>query len=201
MEQKLNKEKYLKRVIIATWIALAICFIIKLFGGNFFEIICNNQTFISICEFCDSNIVAYTLIAILVNVTNMVFLTLAMCCVWKLSKLQLIVVIISNAIASCFKIFISREFGLIFDIINGVIIPCLFTIKTPRRHWFVILGNVLLIVFQLVSMFIKNIGFGFIPTNGMLISLIYTIDVFIMLILYYLYANLLRIKKENNNNG
>ena len=55
MEQKLNKEKYIKRVIIVCWVALAICFVIKLFGGNFFQIICENETFIAICEFCDNN--------------------------------------------------------------------------------------------------------------------------------------------------
>ena len=48
--EKLDKERYLKRVIIVCWIALAICFGIKLFGGNLFEIMCNNENFIKVCE-------------------------------------------------------------------------------------------------------------------------------------------------------
>ena len=37
-----TKDKYnrvIKRSIILCWIALAICFIVKIFGGNFFEIV------------------------------------------------------------------------------------------------------------------------------------------------------------------
>ena len=41
--EKLDKEKYLKRVIIVCWIALGLCFGIKLFGGNLFEIMCRKQ--------------------------------------------------------------------------------------------------------------------------------------------------------------
>lgn len=41
-----TKDKYnrvIKRSIILCWIALAICFIVKIFGGNFFEIVVHND--------------------------------------------------------------------------------------------------------------------------------------------------------------
>lgn len=53
-----TKDKYnrvIKRSIILCWIALAICFIVKIFGGNFFEIATTNQQFIKLCNFIDNN--------------------------------------------------------------------------------------------------------------------------------------------------
>ena len=41
-----TRDKYnrvIKRSIILCWIALAICFIVKIFGGNFFEIVVHND--------------------------------------------------------------------------------------------------------------------------------------------------------------
>ena len=53
-----NEDNYkrivLKRMIIVCWILLAICFGIKLFGGNFFNIICTNEKFIEVCNFIDN---------------------------------------------------------------------------------------------------------------------------------------------------
>ena len=43
-----TKDKYnrvIKRSIILCWIALAICFIVKIFGGNFFEIVVHRGLF------------------------------------------------------------------------------------------------------------------------------------------------------------
>ena len=69
-----------------------------------------------------------------------------------------------------------------------------FTIKTPRKHYKIILSNLLLVLFQAVSMFVRNLGFQVLnEADGILISFIYSIDVTIMLVLYYLYSN---IKKE-----
>ena len=55
MEEKLNKQKFIKRVIIGAWITLALCFVIKLFGGNFFNIICENENFIAVCNYADNH--------------------------------------------------------------------------------------------------------------------------------------------------
>ena len=62
--ERLDKVKYLKRVITVAWIALALCFVIKLFGGNLFEIVCHNETFIAICNYADSHLWASYFIGI-----------------------------------------------------------------------------------------------------------------------------------------
>ena len=78
MEQKLDKIKYIKRVIIVCWGALALCFIIKLFGGNFFQIICENETFIAICDYADKNLWCYCIIVSLHSIVSSYLAVLAM---------------------------------------------------------------------------------------------------------------------------
>ena len=50
-----DKARLLRRVIIISWISLALCFVIKIFGGNFFEIICENPNYKALCEYADNN--------------------------------------------------------------------------------------------------------------------------------------------------
>lgn len=193
--EKLNKTKYLKRVIIVCWIALAICFAIKIFGGNFFEIVCENENFIKVCEFADNHIWAYYIISLLYCYVSNYFLILAMCGKWKFSRNELIIFSITVATVCGIKLF-STTLGIIFDIWQAVIMPCLFTLKQPKRHLWVLAGNISILLFQLISMFIKNLSLGIATNNGLLIGIIYCIDVTIMIFLYYLYTNFLLQRKE-----
>ena len=58
-DDKDYKEIILKRAIILCWILLIICFIIKLCGGNYFNIMCNNENFIRFCNFIENSIIKY----------------------------------------------------------------------------------------------------------------------------------------------
>lgn len=190
--EKLDKERYLKRVIIVCWIALAICFGIKLFGGNLFEIMCENENFIKVCEYADNHFWAFYIISASYCYVSLYFLELAMIGKWKYSKSELIIftaTILIGIIVKSQNIVLS----LLYDVWQGVLMPIVFTRKDKKRFWFVLLGNALLVVFQLISMFIKNIHVGWITQNGTLCSAIFSIDVLLMIVLYYLYSN---IKKE-----
>lgn len=194
--EKLDKERYLKRVIVVCWIALAICFGIKLFGGNLFEIMCENENFIKVCEYADSHFWAYNLINALNSFVLTYFYTLAVCQKLKYEKWQLIIVLITIAIGIPIKTY-SQIFGLVFDVWQMILMPCLFTIKYPKRHWNVLIGNILVVIFQVVSMFVKNIGIKVLTSESVLTMMIFSIDVFLMVILYYLYSNV----KGGNKNG
>lgn len=194
--EKLDKQKYLKRVIIVCWIALGICFAIKLFGGNLFEIMCENENFIKVCEYADNNAWAYYLINGINSFVLSYFYVLAMCQKIKYTKAEFIILLFSVVLSICIKAN-SQVLGFVFDIWQAVIMPCVFTIKTPRKHWNVIIGNILVVIFQLVSMFVKNIGIKVLTGESVLTTIIFSIDVFLMVILYYLYANV----KGKNKNG
>ena len=196
--EKLDKERYLKRVIIVCWIALAICFGIKLFGGNLFEIMCNDENFIKVCEYADSHVWADFVLSSLYCFVSMYFLVLAMCGKYKYERWQLIVLIVTVLVGTIVKIY-NNILGVVFDVWQGIIMPCLFTLKSPNRHKFVILGNGLLLVFQMVSIFVKDIDYIIVTDYGLLTGIIYSLDVLLMIFIYYLYSNVLAQRKEKTN--
>lgn len=196
--EKLDKERYLKRVIIVCWIALAICFGIKLFGGNLFEIMCENENFIKVCEYADNHFWADFVLSSLYCFVSLYFLVLAMCGKYKYERWQLIVLIITVLVGTIVKIY-NNILGVVFDVWQGIIMPCLFTLKSPNRHKFVILGNGLLLVFQMVSIFVKDIDYIIVTDYGLLTGIIYSLDVLLMIFLYYLYSNVLAQRKEKTN--
>ena len=184
----LEKERYLKRVIIVCWIALGICFGIKLFGGNLFEIMCNNENFIKVCEYADNHWWAYYLLNGIYCFISLHFLLLAMIGKWKFTRTQLII-FSTTLIIGLFVKSINPIISFIYDIWQGVLMPILFTLKNKKRILYVLIGNGLLIAFQLLSLFVKNVGIDIITNNGTLVTLIFGIDVLLMIMLYYLYSN------------
>lgn len=186
--EKLDKERYLKRVIVVCWIALAICFGIKLFGGNLFEIICTNENFTKFCEYADNHWLAYYLLNAVNSLVLSYFYTLAVCQKWKYKRWQLIVLIVTVLAGTLVKYY-SNIVGLLFDLWHMIVMPCLFTIRTPKKHWNALIGNFLVLIFQAVSLFVKNIGIRIISRESALMVIIFSIDVFIMVLLYYLYSN------------
>ena len=193
--EKLDKERYLKRVIVVCWIALAICFGIKLFGGNLFEIMCNNENFIKVCEYADNHFWARYLIYVLYSFAMQFFFILSMMGEIKYQRWKLILTIITVCVNVLVKLTIS-SFGLIFDFWQVIIMPAIFMIKTPKKHWNILIGNFLLIIFQMVSMFVKNINIGILTNEGVLVSTIFSIDVLLMILLYYGYSNVISKRKR-----
>ena len=194
--EKLDKERYLKRVIVVCWIALAICFGIKLFGCNLFEIMCNNENFIKVCNYVDNHFWADYLLYLIYGYISMHFLTLAMIGKWKFQKWQMFSLIATVMIGLLVKEF-NTKIGFVFDIWQGIILPIIFVWKDKRRIPFIFMGNALLILFQLMSMFVKNIEIGIITDSGALMSTIFSIDIVIMIFIYYLYSNIKRKEKKD----
>lgn len=195
--EKLDKERYLKRVIVVCWIALAICFGIKLFGGNLFEIMCENENFIKVCEYADNHFWARYLICFIYAVASNYFFVLAICEKPRFQKWELVIFLLTVVLATFIKL-INSTIGLIFEIWQIFIMPAIFTIKEPKKHWNTILGFVLLLLFQVISMFAKNVEFTIMGDN-VLVGAIFSIDVFLMVVLYYGYINVR--KKKGDNNG
>lgn len=194
--EKLDKERYLKRVIVVCWIALAICFGIKLFGGNLFEIMCNNENFIKVCEYADNHWWAYYLISSIYCFANVYFFTLAIMQSRRYEKWQLIVVI-----ATVFTCNILKSFwtiiGLIADVWQVILMPFLFVIKERKKYKNILIANILLLVFQFVSSIVKNVDIVVMSNNRSLIAAIFSIDVILMVLLYFGYANLISRKEKS----
>ena len=81
--------------------------------------------------------------------------------------------------------------NIALSIIVVLIIPL---IRTRFKLWkHIIIGNILIFIFQLISLLTRNIGWN-LNNQSMLVSLIMQIDYYIMLIIYYLYINRKEIK-------
>ena len=147
--------------------------------------------FSSTCKFKSKSLSVINSTPFLAN-SSLYFFTLAICQKVKYEKWELIIIIATVIIGSALKL-INQYVGLVFDVWQFIIMPCVFTIKTPKKHWNVIIANVLLIVFQFASAITKNIGINIMSNNSALVSSIYSIDVILMVLLYFGYANF---KKE-----
>lgn len=192
---KLDKAKYLNRVIIASWIGLAVCFVIKIFGASLFEIACANENFIAVCNYADTHYWANYLINCLHCFISLYFFTLAILGEYKFKRWQLIVVIITVFVGTYIKLYNSK-IGLFFDIWQFVLMPLLFIGKEFKRMLLIPIANILLFSFQAISMLSKNLGFKIVTEYGLLIGIIYSIDITIMLLLYYLYSNQIKQKRR-----
>lgn len=197
-KKRITKDNYqevtLKRSIIACWIILIICFVIKLFGGNFFEIVCNSNGFITVSNFIESTI--------LFDIIQFISFTLSSYLIVKaidfgISKRKLLIFLII-----CWIFWIVKElvkFGIIYiDVSIQVVlefavlyIACLVTCNTKSklklRIFKPMLFILLLLIFSLVSVFVKNIGYKESLNDSFLTGFIFMIDYYIMIALTYLY--------------
>lgn len=191
-----DKARLLKRVIIISWITLALCFVVKIFGGNFFEIMCDNPNYKALCEYADNNFWCKYLLAFATSIVAQSFYELSIMEKYKFNKKEFIITLISVLLSCYFKL-LNASIGLIFDLWLLIILPIILLGKNYKQYWKAFLGLALNFAFQIISLLTKNISFG-ITDNSTFISLIYGIDIYIMCFLYYLYSNFI---KESKNMG
>ena len=190
----LDKVKSLKRVIIVSWVTLIVCFLIKIFGGNFFVIMCENERFIAVCEYADKNIIANYIISFVFGWVSNYFFTLAILEKVKYNRFEFIVVTITMAVGTAIKMS-SVSFGWIFDIWQTVFMHMIFLGKNYKKYIRIPIGIALILIFQILSLVIKDIGITTLG-NSILIEIIFSIDVLLMEMLYFSYTNILRKEKE-----
>lgn len=205
-ELKITKDNYrevvLKRAIIICWVLLAICFVIKIFGGNFFAIVCTNEKFVKICEYCDTSFIRYIIyLAYFIFDAFIILKIIYPQLKFKQSKtwiyvclclvLWVIKVLFENKILTFNNTFMS-----IATIVYLYIILALVSKKYVFS--FLIIGYDAIL--SLISSLIKSISLSNFITDSMLITSIFMIDYYIMLILTALYSKLIynkKLKKEN----
>lgn len=169
-------------LIRVCWIVLVCCFIVKIFGGNYFEIALNNEKFIAFCYYVDDHIYLKMFLALIMYMFST---SLYLCIVLKekmLSKKHLLIFVPLMVIKSLLGWY-NYWLAFCIDFIIALFIP--YFINNDVKH--TIVAYIILNVFQLISLGIINIGFGNFNSNFFLIQTIMQIDYYIMLSLYYLY--------------
>lgn len=192
------KQIVLKRMIILCWILLAVCFVVKIFGGNFFNIVCQNERFIKACEFVDKNVwLQYIIGCISTLFLQTLYLLAISKHLWFTRKREVVIVLLSTFIGVALRM-MNNWLPLIMDIYQYILMPFIINdnFKIRVKILRIVASYIMTFVFQLISLLTKNLSFGFTTSNyNFVISIIFMIDVYIMVILYYLYINF---KKENN---
>lgn len=193
MKNKINslKEKFVEfnnntygMLITVSWIVLIICLIIKLFGGNWFELGTDNENFVAFCNYVDNTMWLKMVLACGIYLIT----TLPAMCVYinrpKLSlKLHLLFVplMILKSLLGWYILWLST----LLDVFILIVLPM---VVCKFKNWKrVIIGNLIVMAFQLVTIGIRNISIDFNLGNTFLEQTIYQIDYYFMIILFYLY--------------
>ena len=197
-DDKDYKEIILKRAIILCWVLLIICFIIKLCGGNYFNIVCNNKNFIKFCNFIENSIIKY-----IIYLFSFIFSSYLLLKIvkpdFKILSLKSLLFLICCIIVWAFKLLIELNIftmnTLIVNILDFVILYILLVIFT-KRPLLSIFAVILLFVFSIISSLVKGIGIDSSITDNYFVAQIFLIDYYLMLVLSVLYSKKIQIKKK-----
>ena len=169
-------------IILISWIALIICLIVKLFGGNWFELWLENDNFIKFCEFVDETIWLKRTLAVIIAITSTYFI---MCLIYNVKYykglwivLYIIIMILKSLNSWYFKIG-----SYIIDLLILIIIPMIIT-KNWKRP---IIVNILTMALQLLTILIRNVNSGLNAADTFIEQFLIQIDYYLVLILLYLY--------------
>jgi len=178
-------------MIILCWIVLTVCFGIKLLGGNFFSIVVSNEIYQAICGYVNKCIWTQIIIGSISTILLNTLFLLAINRKLKLTALETIIIVVfsigSVTLRTCTD---CAPLDLILNCIQYFVLP--FIVKSEytmkRKIVYTIVGNILVLVFQIVSLITKNLALGYV-TLDVVSGFIWMIDIYIMTVLYYLYAN------------
>lgn len=176
------KNKY-KMLIITSWVVLIICFIIKIIGLKNFDFQSDNSKFIRFCNYVDNILWLKMIIACIVCVLT----TYPIICVLinkKYLNIKSSLIYIPLMIASSIISWYSTIINMIIQGIYLIIIPL---IQTKGKFKRIILTIIFVSLFQIISLLIRNINITNFNDNNCMISLMFQIDYYIMILLLYLY--------------
>ena len=182
-------------LIFVSWIVLIVCLVIKIFGGNWFELGTENSKFIEFCTYVDETMWIKMILACLINVVSNYFVICLFLNKDKLNILQLSIfvpLLIIKSLVSWYNVVLSY----LLDLITLIILPMVFgKFKNWKR---VLIVNVLVFILQLITIIIRNLSFiNFNLDNTFIGQVLYQVDYYILIILSYLYNTKKFFRKEN----
>ena len=169
--------------IICAWIALVACLVFKLFGSKVFDIAITNQRFLDVCYWLDnSGLWCKFILQILMYLVSNTFFILASSMKPNLKTKWLFIIIPTLCCLWVIKFFNSIA-GFVLEIVAFITIPAIMS----KKWWYGFVGVALNLLFQILSMFIRGQEMKIFDSNTIL-SLVLSIDYYIMIALFYLYA-------------
>ena len=182
--------------ITLCWIALIAFWCLKLFGGNWFEIMVENENFLKFSDLVQNTWLKHIASLFTVSIGNYFMLgAISQKIIFKGKTLILVIFsivsiwFVSNFVPMSF-IQLPFWYGYFVLIIFGII---------QQKGWkrcFGLFAIILEFLFSTISLITRNIDLSVI--SNYLIGYVLSIDVYLMIILYCLYTNLIKIKEGEN---
>lgn len=182
-----------KTTIVLCWVSLVAFWCLKMFGGEFFEIMVENENFLKFSELVQNTWLKYLVSFFTITIGNyFMFGAIAQKFVFKGKDLAIVLSLIVSLwfVVNFIPNFLYLSFWYGYVIIIGWGVFC-------QKSWAKlngVLAVALQFVFTTLSLIIRDISLTIV--DNYLVLLILTIDLYIMYILYYLFSNLIRLKKE-----
>ena len=121
--------------------------LVKIFGGNFFEIMCENPNYKALCEYAENHLWLDLILSISSSMFCEVLYILAIVQKYKLSLKEFIVVFVSVCLSCIIKI-INSSLGFICDIWITFLLPILLLGKNYKKYIDVLFAVILSFGFQ-----------------------------------------------------
>lgn len=187
----------LRRAIVLSWTVLVVCFILKALGGDWFSITVSStwleeHPWVAVLAGALSNYLLFTLYY------------LAICEVTRFKAWIHISLFPYFFLVSCLKMFlVPSNFYIVLDLVSNFVIPALLIIEQKGRPK----KEHIRAYFRILSAFAFNCGFQSISAlvrgisaagviDSLLVQFIMSIDVLIMLLLYWLYSLYNKMEEE-----
>ena len=180
--------------IVICWVSLLSFWTIKLMGGNWFEVVVTNQNFIAFSNFVQNTWAKYVVSFVTIYTLNYFYFG-AICQKVVFRGRQGVVVNLLLISTWAVVNFVPLEYAIItsnYAYIIFVVVGIIY-----NKGWKKTLGLMAVFfdfVFSTLSILVRNIELTIITEY--LLLLILCIDIYIMAALYYLYSNLIKLKKE-----
>lgn len=125
-----NEENYaqvvLKRAIVICWVLLFVCFAVKIFGGDFFNIICERDNFSKFCEFVDGSVLMQFLIGSVSSIVTYALFYLAILRKKWFEKWEFLFLLIATPMFVLLRIWATSNGILMVSTITNII-QCFFS--------------------------------------------------------------------------
>lgn len=178
--------------ISIAWIVLIACFVVKSLGGNWFELLDSSGVF----DILNTNLIVSTIVCAIWSSIMSTFYYLAVCERKHFRLITHILLVIYFIAIAVVKIFISANYYILFDLLSGFIVPFILVFKTNKKYFRIIIAYVLNCGFQAISAAVRNLAPFEIVNGSLFVELLLSLDVLIMIVLYYLYTLYENSKKE-----
>lgn len=195
-----NKTRLALKMFIILWFLLFLQVILKLTFNYWQPYVIPTPQLEMISDFIDDNLWLKIIINKILWFIGTYFMILSGIQQWKFKNKKIIIILIVIGLISFINDFIFNNSITIIDFIISIFTLILLPIIINKKKWLTIILTFLLsYIFLFISLWLE----GFSKTDDMqyLIRLLFNFDYYIMLVLNYILFNLIRIRKENKNNG